>query len=113
MFNPRYPRPDTAPAVLAEPTSTAPAASAEERTRIVQPAMQAPIQAPPTPAARPHVHLTPGVLITLAAGGTAAVLVIGTVLVSILLAIAITAVSVAICALVIRSLLNSNHRKDI
>ncbi|MDI3348042.1 SpdD protein, partial [Streptomyces sp. AJ-1] len=43
-------------------------------------------------------------------GGTAAVLVVGTVLVSMLLAVAITAASIAVCAVVVRSLINQQHK---
>ncbi|NUK70669.1 SpdD-like protein [Streptomyces lunaelactis] len=67
----------------------------------------------PAPApvpVRPAVQMTPGTLLALVGGGTAAVLVIGAVLVSMLLAVAITAASVAVCAVVLRSLLN-NQRK--
>ncbi len=45
-----------------------------------------------------------------AAGGTAVVLVVGTVLVSMLLATAITAASIALCAVVLRSLLNDKNK---
>ncbi|MFJ4984384.1 hypothetical protein ACIP9H_11380 [Streptomyces sp. NPDC088732] len=80
-----------------------------------------PTEHPPTPAptvlhspapvpARPTVQLTPGALITIVAGGTAAVLIIGTVLVSLLLAVAVTAASVAVCAVVLRSMLNNQHK---
>lgn len=69
----------------------------------------APAPAPAAPA-RPAVQLTPGSLLLLIGGGTAAVLVVGAVLVSMLLAVAITAGSLAIVALVIRSILN-NERK--
>ncbi|WP_338701027.1 SpdD-like protein [Streptomyces sp. Q6] len=63
----------------------------------------------PAPAAtnRPTVQLTPGSIALLVGGGTAAVLVVGTVLVSMLLAVAITAGSLALVALVVRSLINS------
>jgi len=57
------------------------------------------------------VQFTPGALVVAAAGGTALVLVVGTVLVSMLLAVAITAASVAICAVVLRSLLNHQHNR--
>ncbi|MET7696748.1 SpdD-like protein [Streptomyces sp. NPDC005485] len=70
--------------------------------------------APSAPAsARPTVQLTPGSLLLLVGGGTAAVLVVGAVLVSLLLAVAITAGSLAIVALVVRSLINSEtkHRR--
>ena len=45
------------------------------------------------------------------AGGTAVVLVVGAVLVSLLLAVAITGASVAVCALVIRSLVNADAKR--
>ncbi|MDI5968642.1 SpdD protein [Streptomyces sp. SL13] len=55
---------------------------------------------------RPVIQLTGGSTLALIAGGTTAVLVVGTVLVSMLLAVAITAASVAVVAVVLRSLLN-------
>ncbi|MYT70306.1 MULTISPECIES: SpdD-like protein [unclassified Streptomyces] len=68
-------------------------------------------QSPPATApSRPTVQLTPGSLALLVGGGTAAVLVIGAVLVSMLLAVAITAGSLAIVALVIRSLINQERK---
>ena len=45
------------------------------------------------------------------AGGTAVVLVVGAVLVSMLLAVAITEFSVTVCAVVLRSLLNSSRNQ--
>ncbi|MFJ8868342.1 SpdD-like protein [Streptomyces sp. NPDC102473] len=63
-----------------------------------------------TPAARPTVQLTPGSVLALVGGGAAVVLVVGAVLVSMLLAVAITGSSVAICALVIRSLIASDNQ---
>ncbi|TRV81979.1 SpdD protein [Streptomyces sp. 130] len=109
MFTPKIPPPDTAPT---PGTSLVP-----PLTGIVQPPAcdchhtPAPTLAPvPAPAARPAIPLTPGALIVAAAGGTAMVLIIGTVLVSMLLATAITAASVAICAVVLRSLLNNKAR---
>ncbi|MCX5437091.1 SpdD-like protein [Streptomyces sp. NBC_00056] len=70
----------------------------------------------PTPTAapastRPTIQLTSGGLITLVVGGTTVVLVLGAVLVSMLLAVAITGASVAICALVIRSLSTTQTRR--
>ncbi|MGW7106212.1 SpdD-like protein [Streptomyces xanthophaeus] len=59
----------------------------------------------------PAVRLTPAGLVTAAAAGTGAVLVIGTVLVSMLLAVAITGASVAVCAVVLRSLLNAPNTR--
>ncbi len=89
MIHPKYPPPDvyTAPATPVVPTADHPPA--------------------PVPAASgPMVRLTPGGLVTVAAGGTAAVLVLGAVLVSLLLAVAVTACSVAVCAVVLRSLIH-------
>lgn len=62
--------------------------------------------APTVPAlvqqvARPVVQLTPGAVVA----GVAVVLVVGTVLVSLLLAVAVTAASVAVCAVVLALLL--------
>ncbi|WSA78083.1 SpdD protein [Streptomyces sp. NBC_01799] len=111
MFTPKYPAPDTAPTRTAHlipmPTGDAHAPACGCHHSPVAPA--APV---PVPVSRPAVQLTPGSLIVAAAGGTAVVLVVGTVLVSMLLAVAITGVSVAICAVVLRSLLNSqNHQR--
>ncbi|KOV73835.1 hypothetical protein ADL00_03940 [Streptomyces sp. AS58] len=70
---------------------------------------EAPAPAPAVPAThlatRPTVQLTPGSALALAAGGGAVVLVVGAVLVSMLLAVAITGVSVALVAVVLRLLL--------
>ncbi|MCX4520003.1 SpdD protein [Streptomyces anulatus] len=106
MFTPKIPPPDTAPTPatsLVQPLTgiTHPPACTCHHTLAASTA-----PAPATPA-RPAVQLTPGSLIVAAAGGTAMVLIIGTVLVSMLLATAITAASVAICAVILRSLLNN------
>ncbi|MFG2380827.1 SpdD-like protein [Streptomyces avermitilis] len=89
--------------------------------RVAPPAVVEPttvVQAAPAPAPvrvsasdRPTVQLTPGAVIALVGGGTAVVLVVGAVLVSMLLAVAITGASVAICALVIRSLIASENSR--
>jgi hypothetical protein len=94
MFTPKYPPRDTAPA----PTIPVP---------------YVPTAAPiPSASAsnRPAVRLTSGGMLTLAAGGGALVLVLGAVLVSMLLAVAITAASVAVCAVTVRSILKSDRR---
>lgn len=107
MFTPKIPPPDTAPTPA---------------TSLVQPLTgithtpacnchHTPAAAPAAPVSRPAVQLTPGSLLVAAAGGTAMVLIIGTVLVSMLLATAITAASVAICAVVLRSLLNRPNNR--
>ncbi|MEV6954950.1 SpdD-like protein [Streptomyces sp. NPDC051183] len=59
----------------------------------------------------PTVRLTPAGFVAVVAGGAGLVLVVGAVLVSMLLAVAVTGASVAVCAVVLRSLLNGqNHR---
>ncbi|TKT01287.1 SpdD-like protein [Streptomyces lasalocidi] len=67
----------------------------------------------PIPAAstRPAVQLTPGTALALVGAGTAAVLVVGAVLVSMLLAVAVTGASVAVCAVVLRSLLAADAKR--
>ena len=57
------------------------------------------------------VQLTPGTALALVGAGTAVVLVVGAVLVSMLLAVAITGASVAVCAVVLRSLLASDAKR--
>ncbi|MCX4416171.1 SpdD protein [[Kitasatospora] papulosa] len=110
MFTPKYPTPDTADASLVRPlTGLVHPAACDCHHAPTSPA-PAPVPAP-VPAGRPSVQFTPGALVVAAAGGTALVLVVGTVLVSMLLAVAITAASVAICAVVLRSLLNHQHNR--
>ncbi|MFE7935672.1 SpdD protein, partial [Streptomyces sp. NPDC057456] len=78
---------------------------------VYNPTAYAPAPVPEAPISnRPAVQLTPGSVLTLAAGGGALVLVVGAVLVSMLLAVAVTAASVAVCAVVIRSILKSDRR---
>ncbi|MEU5446561.1 MULTISPECIES: hypothetical protein [Streptomyces] len=108
MFTPKIPPPDTAPAAgmsLVPPLTglVHPPACTCHHTPT------APV--PAAPPARPAVQFTPGSLLVAAAGGTAVVLVVGTVLVSMLLATAITAASVAVCAVVLRSLLNRPNNR--
>lgn len=110
MFTPKYPTPDTAPTAATSlvPPLTGlvhPPACDCHHTPATVPALA------PGPATRSAVQLTPGALAVAVAGGTAVVLVVGAVLVSMLLAVAITAASVAICAVVLRSLLNSHNQQ--
>ncbi|MFC8622367.1 SpdD protein [Streptomyces anulatus] len=113
MFTPKIPPPDTAPTPatsLVQPLTGithTPACTCHQSSSVAP----APAPAPAAPVSRPAVHLTPGSLLVAAAGGTAMVLIIGTVLVSMLLATAITAASVAICAVVLRSLLNRPNNR--
>ncbi|MGD6752292.1 SpdD-like protein [Streptomyces sp. BH105] len=81
-----------------------------EPTAVTQ-SQSAPVATQPPASTRPTIQLTSGGLIPLVVGGTGVVLVVGTVLVSLLLAVAITAGSTAITALVIRSLMNSEHKR--
>ncbi|MFJ3768671.1 SpdD-like protein [Streptomyces sp. NPDC090082] len=71
--------------------------------------VQAPAPAPVAPA-RTTVQLTPGSALALAAGGGAVVLVVGAVLVSMLLAVAITGASIAVIAVVLRLLVRDMQR---
>ncbi|MFJ9394795.1 SpdD protein [Streptomyces californicus] len=112
MFIPKIPPPDTAPTPgtsLVPPLNglVHPPACTCHHTPT---APTAPVPVPAAPA-RPAVQFTPGSLLVAAAGGTAVVLVVGTVLVSMLLATAITAASVAVCAVVLRSLLHRPNNR--
>ncbi|WP_330320003.1 SpdD-like protein [Streptomyces clavifer] len=103
MFKPKVP-------TMPQPTGLITPPAVVEPTAVVQ---QSPTPLVASiPAARPTVQLTPGSALALVGGGAAVVLVVGAVLVSMLLAVAITGASVAICALVIRSLIASadQHR---
>ncbi|AZM47505.1 SpdD-like protein [Streptomyces sp. WAC 06738] len=95
MFRPKYPAAPVVPTVPAvvEQQHTAPPCGCQH--------------APPP--ARPALRLSPTGLLVAVGGGTSVVLVVGTVLVSMLLAVAISAASVAICAVVLRSLLSNQH----
>lgn len=108
MFTPKYPLPDTA-----SPPATVPLVPVVDTAAQVEPThatAPAPVPVPvPAAAKRSTVQLTPGGVVAVAAGGTAAVLVVGAVLVSMLLAVAITAASVAVCALVVRWILASQN----
>ncbi|MET9903131.1 SpdD-like protein [Streptomyces sp. NPDC006446] len=102
MLRPKVPAMPQPTGLITPPTRVV------EPTAVIQHAQTAP--APVAPA-RPAVQLTPGSAIALVGTGAAVVLVVGVVLVSLLLAVAITAASVAVCALVIRSLTASQHRR--
>ncbi|MFG3079552.1 SpdD-like protein [Streptomyces parvulus] len=108
MFRPKLPTMPqpagivTPPAVI-EPTTIRPGTPSSPPA----PAAPAPVPA----STRPTIQLTPGTALALVGGGTAVVLVVGAVLVSMLLAVAITGASVAVCAVVLRSLLASDTRR--
>ncbi|WP_327595022.1 SpdD-like protein [Streptomyces chartreusis] len=104
MLRPKIP---TMPA----PTGHVSPPAVVEPTTVVS-AAQTPTPAPVAPAPpRPTIQLTPGTVLALVGGGTAVVLVVGAVLVSLLLAVAITGASVAVCAVVVRSILASDTRR--
>ncbi|UFQ16738.1 MULTISPECIES: SpdD-like protein [Streptomyces] len=65
---------------------------------------QAPAPAPVVASSRPTMQITPGNVLALVGAGTAVVLVVGAVLVSLLLAVTITAVSIAVITVVLRLL---------
>ncbi|MER5181875.1 SpdD-like protein [Streptomyces sp. NPDC002896] len=103
MLRPKVPTNPTPTGIVTPPVV--------EPTAVVQHS-PAPLPVAPAPApARPTVQLTPGALVALIGGGTAVVLVVGAVLVSMLLAVAVTAASVAVCALVVRTLLASETKR--
>ncbi|WP_328839892.1 SpdD-like protein [Streptomyces europaeiscabiei] len=101
MFRPKIPTMPTPTGLVSPPAVVEP-------TTVIQ---HTPTPTVPAPSSRPTVQLTPGSVLALVGGGTAVVLIVGTVLVSMLLAVAVTAASVAVCALVIRSLVSSQHRR--
>ncbi|QFZ76582.1 SpdD-like protein [Streptomyces fagopyri] len=108
MLRPKVP-------AMPQPTGFVTPPAVVEPTAVIQHTPQTPAPAPfvsPAPVpTRPAVQLTPGAVIALVGSGTAVVLVVGAVLVSMLLAVAITGASVAICALVIRSLINADSKR--
>jgi hypothetical protein len=97
VLRPKYPN--------APVPSTAVAPTAVHRNHEATPV------APQAPAPHRTVQLTPGGLAAVVGGGAAVAIVVGAVLVSLLLAVAVTAASVAVCAVVLRSLLNSQHKR--
>ncbi|MCX4508998.1 SpdD-like protein [Streptomyces sp. NBC_01619] len=114
MLRPRIPTMPT-PTGIVTPLALHPAPAAVVEHSSAACACQHTTPAPavvPAPAASsaPAVRLTPTGLLVAIGGGAAVVLVVGAVLVSMLLAVAITAASVAVCAVVLRSLLNGNAR---
>ncbi|MFG3345148.1 SpdD-like protein [Streptomyces sp. NPDC048018] len=95
---------------LVQPTATADIAPHHTADAVTCNHHHTPAPAP-VPARFSAVRLTPAGLAVVVAGGAGAVLIVGTVLVSMLLAVAVTAASVAVCAVALRSLLNGQHRR--
>ncbi|OSC65253.1 SpdD-like protein [Streptomyces sp. 4F] len=100
MFRPKLP-------TMPQPTSRVISPDVVEPTTIIPGTPSPPAPVP----SRPTVQLTPGTALAFVGSGTAVVLVVGAVLVSMLLAVAITGASVAVCALVIRSLVNADTKR--
>ncbi|MFC8270453.1 SpdD-like protein [Streptomyces cinereoruber] len=104
MFRPKIPTMPTPTGLVSPP--------AVVRSTAVEPTAVEPVQTPPASVAqRPTVQITPGTALAVIGAGTAVVLVVGTVLVSMLLATAVTAASVAVCAVVVRSLIASSAKR--
>ncbi|MFC8011739.1 SpdD-like protein [Streptomyces cinereoruber] len=97
------------PRIPVNPLPTGKPIPLPQSTPDVEPAASAPAPMAVVPA-RTTVQLTPGSALALAAGGGAVVLVLGTVLVSMLLAVAITGVSVALIAVVLRLLVRDMQK---
>ncbi|MFI7315993.1 SpdD-like protein [Streptomyces venezuelae] len=105
MFEPRIPV-NPAPTGEIIPVITTAAQTGHPHAAQTGCSCHHPTPAPTAAPARPSVQVTPATVLT----GAVVVLVVGAVLVSMLLAVAITAASLAVCALVIRSLLASNRK---
>ncbi|WP_329463878.1 SpdD-like protein [Streptomyces sp. NBC_01431] len=105
MFRPKVPTMPQPTGLAIPPTVTVePVVTAQHPVQAVQAVV-------PSPApSRPAIQITPGAVIALIGGGTAVVLVLGAVLVSMLLAVALTGTSLAICALVVRSLMSTGTK---
>ncbi|MET9619373.1 SpdD-like protein [Streptomyces sp. NPDC006464] len=102
MFRPRIPV-NPLPTGLVTPLGRPTVTADIEPTSCHHDGIPAPVQATPRVQV-PAVRLTPTGLVTLVAGGAGLVLIVGTVLVSLLLAVAITGVSIAVVAVVLRLL---------
>ncbi|MEV5983620.1 SpdD-like protein [Streptomyces sp. NPDC052051] len=106
MFRPKLP-------AMPQPTGLVTPPAVIEPTTLTSGALaSAPTPAPTAPPSpRPVIQLTPGTALALVGSGTAVVLIVGVVLVSLLLAVAITGASVAVCAVVLRSLITANAKR--
>ncbi|MFJ4837469.1 SpdD-like protein [Streptomyces sp. NPDC088746] len=104
MLRPKIPTMPTPTGLVSRPVIAEPTA--------ITSCTPAPPPATVAPApSRPVVQLTSGTALALVAAGTAVVLVLGAVLLSLFLAVAITGASVAVCAVVLRSLLASDAKR--
>ncbi|MGW1869765.1 SpdD-like protein [Streptomyces mauvecolor] len=108
MFRPRIPVnpvPISLVSHLVQPTAVEPAPHPVPAT-----CDHHPVAPRPTRPSAPSIRLTGTGLVVAIAGGAGIVLVVGAVLVSMLLVVAITSASVTACALVIRSLMHDTRR---
>ncbi|WP_405891990.1 SpdD-like protein [Streptomyces sp. NBC_01527] len=111
MIRPRIPV-NPLPTGIATPLiTTAPAPAPVEQHHAAACACQHTTPAPAPVASGPAVRLSPAGVLAVVGGGAAVVLVVGAVLVSMLLAVAVTGASVAVCAVVLRSLLNDPRKR--
>ncbi|MGW3761544.1 SpdD-like protein [Streptomyces sp. NPDC005131] len=112
MIRPRIPV-NPLPTGIATPfITTAPTPAPVEPHHAAACACQHTTPAPaPVASSGPAVRLSPAGVLAVVGGGAAVVLVVGAVLVSMLLAVAITGASVAVCAVVLRSLLNDPRKR--
>ncbi|WP_405808474.1 SpdD-like protein [Streptomyces sp. NBC_00210] len=108
MFRPKIPTMPTPTGTVAPIVHAAPV---EQHQHAKTCTCQHPAPTPAPMRSAPAVRLSPTGLLTAIAGGAGVVLVVGAVLVSLLLAVAVTATSVAVCAVVLRSMVNNpRHR---
>ncbi|WP_328920779.1 SpdD-like protein [Streptomyces sp. NBC_00208] len=111
MIRPRIPVNPLPTGIVTPLITTAPAPALVEQHHAADCACQHTPPAPVPVASGPAVRLSPVGVLAVVGGGVAVVLVVGAVLVSMLLAVAITGASVAVCAVVLRSLLNNPPRQ--
>ncbi|MFF1963350.1 SpdD-like protein [Streptomyces sp. NPDC058232] len=112
MIRPRIPINPLPTGIVTPLITTAPAPAQVEQLHTAACACQHTTPAPVAPAASgPAVRLSPAGVLAVVGGGAAVVLVVGAVLVSMLLAVAVTGASVTVCAVVLRSLLNTQPRR--
>ncbi|MER5681938.1 SpdD-like protein [Streptomyces sp. NPDC002205] len=111
MIRPRIPVNPLPTGIVTPLITTAPAPAPTEQHHTTACTCQHTTPAPAPVASGPAVRLSPAGVLAVVGGGTAVVLVVGAVLVSMLLAVAITGASVAVCAVVLRSLLNDSRKR--
>lgn len=111
MIRPRIPVNPLPTGIVTPLITTAPAPATVEQHHAADCACQHTTPAPAPVASGPAVRLSPAGVLAVVGGGAALVLVVGAVLVSMLLAVAITGSSVAVCAVVLRSLLNDPRKR--